>query len=75
MSNLRSKLVYLLFLFLCGCSMLLRYNFEEAINNLPPNCKISQVNNDYILYSITNNTFKAYYSVDGKIYKTTHVKN
>lgn len=50
--------------------MFLRYNFEQAINNLPPNSKIIEVNNDYIVYLHTNTLHKAYYDANGTIYKT-----
>ena len=61
--------------------MFLRYQYETALKNLPPCSKIHSINNDYITYSLvednTNNVYfsntnfyKAYYSADGKIYKT-----
>lgn len=67
-----------------GCSMLLRYKFEEALNQIPKDVKIRRVTNDYIEYyriktnniattTIQTNTYRAYYSVDGNVYETKQV--
>ena len=67
-----------------GCSSLLRYKFEEALNQIPKDVKIRTVTNDYIEYyriktnniattTIQTNTYRAYYSVDGNVYETKQV--
>lgn len=67
-----------------GCSSLLRYKFEEALNQIPKDVKIRTVTNEYIEYyrvktnniaitTIQTNTYRAYYSVDGNIYETKQV--
>ena len=67
-----------------GCSSLLRYKFEEALNQIPKDVKIQRVTNDYIEYyrvktnniaitTIQTNTYRAYYSVDGAVYETKQV--
>ena len=51
--------------------MFLRYHFEDALNNLPPNYKLIRLTNSYIDYSLNNTNYRAYYTGDeGKIYKT-----
>ena len=81
------KLICLLLL-CTGCkhsTMFLRYQYDVALQNLPPCSKVHKVNNEYITYSLveesTNNVYfshtnyyKAYYSSEGKIYKTVPVK-
>lgn len=68
----------------CTSGMLLRYNYNKALETLPPCSKVHAINNDYITYSMieqsTNNVYtvytnyyRAYYNVDGKIIKT--IKN
>jgi len=67
-----------------GCSSLLRYKFEEALNQIPNDVKIRTVTNWYIEYyrvktnniaitTIQTNTYRAYYSADGNIYETKQV--
>lgn len=55
--------------FFCGC-ILMRYQFEKAINNLPPGSKLISVGNYSIKYTLDNVTYKARYWPDGEIYKT-----
>ncbi len=68
----------------CTSGMLLRYNYNKALERLPQCSKVHAINNDYITYSMieqsTNNVYtvytnyyRAYYNVDGKIIKT--IKN
>jgi hypothetical protein len=68
----------------CTSGMLLRYNYNKALERLPQCSKVHAINNDYITYSTieqsTNNVYtvytnyyRAYYNVDGKIIKT--IKN
>jgi len=74
------KYLTLLLLFTgCTSGMYLRYNYNKALQNLPQCSKIHAINNDYIAFSMveqsTNevytNYYKAYYSMDGKITKIT----
>jgi hypothetical protein len=64
-----------------GAGVFLRYNYNRALENLPPCSKVHTINNDYITYSMieasTNSVFitytnyyRAYYTGDGYIYKT-----
>lgn len=52
-----------------GC-ILMRYQFEKAINNLPPGSKLISVGNYSIKYTLNNITYKCRYWPDGEIYKT-----
>ena len=65
----------------CETGMFLRYSYNRALENLPPCSKVHSINNDYITYSMiqesTNNVYtiytnyyKAYYTMEGTIYKT-----
>ncbi len=65
----------------CTSGMLLRYSYNKALENLPPCSKVHAINNDYITYSmieestnsvyvINTNYYKAYYTTEGSIYKT-----
>ncbi len=65
----------------CTGGMLLRYSYNRALENLPPCSKVHAINNDYITYSmieestnsvyvINTNYYKAYYTTEGSIYKT-----
>lgn len=62
----------------CTSGMLLRYNYNKALQNLPPCSRVVAINNDYITFSMvevsTNNVYtantnlyKAYYNMDGVI--------
>lgn len=54
-----------------GCLVFLRYHFEDALNNLPPNYKLIRLTNSYIDYSLYGTNYRAYYTGDeGKIYRT-----
>lgn len=68
---MKSKLIISLILTstLCGC-ILMRYDFEIAINNLPPGSKLISVGNYFIKYKLDNITYKAHYGEGGNIYKT-----
>ena len=61
--------------------MFLRYQYDVALQNLPPCSKVHAINNVYITYSLveedTNNVYfshtnfyKAHYAADGKIFRT-----
>ena len=54
---------------LCGC-ILMRYEFINAINNLPPGSKLTYVGNYHLKYTLSNVAYKAWYWPDGEIYKT-----
>ena len=65
-----NKYLLLIWVFCSGC-VFLRYHFEDALNNLPPNYKVIRLTNSYIDYSLYGTNYRAYYSCDeGKIYKT-----
>lgn len=53
-----------------GCSTLLRYRHDIVVTHLPVGSITIYTNNDYIEYISTNIVYRAYYSVDGTIYKT-----
>ncbi len=53
----------------CGC-LFMRYEFEKAINNLPPGSKLISVNNYTIIYKYNNVIYKSRYWPNGEIYKT-----
>ena len=65
----------------CETGMFLRYSYNRALENLPPCSKVHSINNNYITYSMiqesTNNVYtvytnyyNAYYTSEGTIYKT-----
>lgn len=71
-------------LFTTGCVSVLRYQYQEALNQIPKDVKIKNVTNDYIEYYrvktnkvsvevFENDTYRAYYHTDGTIYKTTRI--
>lgn len=64
----------LLLLLITGCSTWLRYDWESAVNNLPPNSKVIKVNNDFITYSLSNSLYQVTYSTRGELLKTTLLK-
>lgn len=68
---MKAKLIISLLLIniFCGC-ILMRYQFEKAINNLPPGSKLISVGNYSIKYTLNNVTYKCRYWPDGEIYKT-----
>lgn len=53
---------------LTGCSWM-RYHWEEAVQNLPPESRVIRMNNYYILFEKDGVTNKAYYSSIGEIYR------
>ena len=57
-------------LLLTGC---LRYRYDVALKSVPDCAKIVDVNNDFIIYVHQTNTYKMYYDVDGRIYKTEKI--
>lgn len=64
------RFLLLFCLLFMGCRGVLRYNFENAINNLPPNSRVIYVNNDYVEYSNNKIIYRAFYRTNGEIYKT-----
>lgn len=80
------KLIVLtaLILIQSGCTVL-RYNFEPALNQVAKQGTVTKITNDYIEYNqhITNtaqvtyvvtNTYRAYYTTDGKVFETKQIK-
>jgi hypothetical protein len=77
----------LIVLLLCtGCTngMYIRYSYNRALENLPLCSRVHAINNDYITYSMIENStnsvyvlytnyYRAYYNCDGKIINT--IKN
>jgi hypothetical protein len=66
----------------CTSGMLLRYSYNRALETLPKCSTVRAINNKYITYSMieqsTNNVYiiytnyyRAYYTIDGDIIKTT----
>ena len=66
----------------CTSGMLLRYSYNRALETLPHCSRVHAINNNYITYSMieqsTNNVYiiytnyyRAYYTTDGDIIKTT----
>lgn len=66
----------------CTSGMYLRYSYNRALENLPDCSKVHAINNEYITYSMIENStnsvytvytiyYRAYYTADGKIIKTT----
>lgn len=63
-----------------GCTVL-RYSFEPALNEIPKDATVTRITNDYIEYNkystnvtpvtiVTTNTYRAYYTSDGRIFET-----
>ena len=68
----------------CTSGMYLRYSYNKALEALPPCSRVHAINNDYITYSMIENStnsvyvlytnyYRAYYNCDGKIINT--IKN
>ena len=68
----------------CETGMFLRYSYNRALEKLPPCSKVHAINNNYITYSMieqsTNNVYtlhtnvyQAYYNCDGVIYKIVKI--
>jgi len=66
--------------FQTGCTVL-RYSFEPALNEIPKDATVTRITNDYIEYNkystnvtpvtiVTTNTYRAYYTSDGRIFET-----
>lgn len=66
----------------CTSGMYLRYSYNRALENLPPCSRVHAINNDYITYSmiedstnsvyvVKTNYYRAYYNTGGKIINTT----
>lgn len=66
----------------CTSGMYLRYSYNKALENLPPCSRVHTINNDYITYSMIENStnsvyvvktnyYRAYYNTNGKIINTT----
>ena len=64
----------------CTSGMYLRYSYNRALENLPPCSRVHDINNDYITYSMIENStnsvytvytnyYRAYYNCEGKITK------
>ena len=79
---MKSLLIMVLLSTGCTSGMYLRYSYNRALENLPPCSRVHAINNDYITYSmivnstnsvyvIHTNYYRAYYTADGKIIKTT----
>ena len=67
-----------------GCTIL-RYTYEPAMNQVAKKGTITRITNDYIEYDqystnsvqttiVLTNTFRSYYTSDGKIFKTKQIK-
>jgi len=79
---MKSLLIATLLFTGCTSGMYLRYSYNRALQTLPKCSTVCAINNRYITYSIiehsTNNVYvmytnyyRAYYTADGKIIKTT----
>ena len=66
----------------CTSGMYLRYSYNKALERLPQCSRVHAINNDYItfsmieqstnnVYTVHTNYYRAYYNCDGKIVKTT----
>ena len=64
----------------CTSGMYLRYSYNRALENLPPCSRVHAINNDYITYSMIENStnsvyvvytnyYRAHYNCEGKITK------
>ena len=79
---MKSLLIATLLFTGCTSGMYLRYNYNRALEALPPCSTVHAINNRYITYSMIENStnsvyvihtnyYRAYYNTDGKISKTT----
>jgi hypothetical protein len=79
---MKSLLIATLLFTGCTSGMYLRYSYNKALEKLPLCSRVHAINNDYITYSMieasTNsvyvmytNYYRAYYTSDGRIIKTT----
>lgn len=69
MKKLAKYFFYLSIIFTNGC-VVLTYEFEAALNNLPEGYKLIKITNYHIDYSLGGMTYRAYYDNVGTIYKT-----
>ena len=46
------KLSLIVLSLLCGGCVFLRYNYQAALSNIPPNARVLRVNNSYIEYRL-----------------------
>ena len=79
---MKSLLIATLLFTGCTSGMYLRYSYNRALETLPNCSRVHAINNRYITYSmiepstnsvyvIHTNYYRAYYTTDGKIIKTT----
>ena len=79
---MKSLLIATLLFTGCTSGMYLRYSYNKALEKLPLCSRVHVINNRYITYSmiepstnsvyvIHTNYYRAYYTTDGKISKTT----
>ncbi len=79
---MKSLLIATLLFTGCTSGMYLRYSYNRALETLPKCSTVHGINNRYITYSMieqsTNNVYiiytnyyRAYYTIDGDIIKTT----
>jgi hypothetical protein len=79
---MKSLLIATLLFTGCTSGMYLRYSYNRALETLPKCSTVRAINNKYITYSmiepstnsvyvIHTNYYRAYYTTDGKISKTT----
>jgi hypothetical protein len=79
---MKNLLIILLLCTGCTSGMYLRYSYNKALENLPLCSRVHAINNDYITYSMIENStnsvyvihtnyYRAYYNMGGRIIKTT----
>jgi hypothetical protein len=79
---MKSLLIATLLFTGCTSGMYLRYSYNRALETLPNCSRVHAINNRYITYSMIENStnsvytvytnyYRAYYTTDGKISKTT----
>ena len=68
------RLIIIIALLCSGCSMFLRYQYQVALRNLPPNTRVVDIDNAYITYETytTNHLDGKLVTVGGKQYTTTN---
>jgi hypothetical protein len=68
------KLIIIITLLCIGCSTFLRYNYEQALRNIPQNTRVVDITNDHIVYETytTNKIVGNLITVNGKQYATTN---
>lgn len=68
-----AKYFFLLSAILLNGCVILTYEFEAALNNLPEGYKLIKITNYHIDYSLDGVTYRAYYNNVGAIYKTKQI--